>query len=65
MLAEYQSLTADAGWHGSRDDAIRALAAHPLVLSLSKAEALYQDLASAHAPHLPERLRVQARAWTT
>jgi 6-phospho-beta-glucosidase len=65
MLAEYQSLTADAGWHGSRDDAIRALAAHPLVLSLSKAEALYEDLATAHASHLPERLRVQARAWTT
>jgi 6-phospho-beta-glucosidase len=65
MLAEYQSLTADAGWHGSHDDAIRALAAHPLVLSLSKAERLYEDLASAHAPHLPERLRVQARAWTT
>jgi 6-phospho-beta-glucosidase len=65
MLAEYQSLTADAGWHGSRSDAIRALAAHPLVLSLSKAEALYGELASAHARHLPERLRVQARAWTT
>jgi 6-phospho-beta-glucosidase len=65
MLAEYQSLTADAGWCGTRSDAIRALAAHPLVLSLSKAEALYGELAKAHAVNLPDRLHVEARTWTT
>ena len=65
MLAEYQSLTADAGWRGTRTDAVRALAAHPLVLSLSKAEALYGELAKAHAVNLPERLHVEARTWTT
>ena len=65
MLAEYQSLTADAGWCGTRTDAVRALSAHPLVLSLSKAEALYGELAAAHASNLPERLHVGARAWTT
>ena len=65
MLAEYQSLTADAGWKGTRVDAVRALAANPLVLSLSKAEALYCELAKAHAPNLPERLHVETTAWTT
>jgi 6-phospho-beta-glucosidase len=56
MLAEYQALTAEAAWHGTRADAIRALASHPLVLSLSKAEALYDELAAAHRAFLPERL---------
>jgi 6-phospho-beta-glucosidase len=56
MLAEYQQLTADAAWSGNRRDAVRALAANPLVLSLSLAERLYAELAAAHAPHLPERL---------
>ncbi|WP_052889154.1 glycoside hydrolase [Thermogemmatispora carboxidivorans] len=56
QLAEYQALTAEAAWHGNRRDAIRALASHPLVLSLSKAEALYDEMAAAHRAYLPERL---------
>jgi len=56
MLAEYQALAAEAAWSGTRRDAIRALAANPLVLSVDKAEAVYDDLARAHAAYLPERL---------
>jgi 6-phospho-beta-glucosidase len=55
-LGEYQALTAEAAWSGTRRDAIAALTAHPLVLSLSKAEAIYDEMAAAHRPWLPERL---------
>ena len=37
-------------------DAIRALASHPLVFSLTKAEAIYAEMAAAHRANLPERL---------
>jgi 6-phospho-beta-glucosidase len=56
MLGEYQALTAEAAWSGNRRDAIRALASHPLVMSLHKAEALYDEMAAAHQQYLPERL---------
>jgi 6-phospho-beta-glucosidase len=56
MLGEYQALTAEAAWSGTRRDAIRALASNPLVLSLSKAEAVYDEMAAAHKAYLPERL---------
>jgi 6-phospho-beta-glucosidase len=56
MLGEYQALTAEAAWSGSRIDAIRALASHPLVFSLPKAEAIYDEMAAAHRQYLPERL---------
>jgi 6-phospho-beta-glucosidase len=56
MLGEYQALAAQAAWCGTRRDAIRALASHPLVFSLPKAEAIYDDLAAAHKAYLPERL---------
>jgi 6-phospho-beta-glucosidase len=56
MLAEYQVLAAEAAWSGSRHDAVRALAANPLVRSIDKAERLYAELAEAHRAHLPERL---------
>ncbi|WP_370637321.1 hypothetical protein [Phyllobacterium chamaecytisi] len=55
-LAEYQVLTAQAAWRGDVNDGIRALAANPLVPSLPVAEALYAEMAHAHARHLPERL---------
>ena len=55
-LGEYQSLTADAAWNGTRKDAILALASNPLVLSLSKAETIYDEMAAAHHEYLPERL---------
>jgi 6-phospho-beta-glucosidase len=56
MLGEYQALTAEAAWSGSRTDAIRALASHPLVFSLCKAEAIYDELTVAHQHLLPARL---------
>ena len=56
MLGEYQALTAEAAWSGNRRDAIRALASHPLVFSLHKAEAIYDEMAAAHRQYLPERL---------
>jgi 6-phospho-beta-glucosidase len=55
-LAEYQHLAAIAAWDGGRPDVIRALVAHPFVRTLERAEALYEDLASANADFLPERL---------
>jgi 6-phospho-beta-glucosidase len=56
MLAEYQVLAAKAAWDGDRQDAIRALAANPLVPNLPVAEALYDEMAAAHAAYLPHRL---------
>lgn len=56
MLGEYQALTAEAAWSGTRRDAIRALASNPLVLSAAKAETLYDEMAAAHRQYLPERL---------
>jgi 6-phospho-beta-glucosidase len=55
-LGEYQQAAADAAWSGDAHDAVRALAAHPLVRSIDKAERLYAEMAAAHAQHLPERL---------
>jgi 6-phospho-beta-glucosidase len=55
-LGEYQALTAEAAWSGTRKDAVRALASNPLVFSPSKAEALYDEMAAAHRDYLPERL---------
>jgi 6-phospho-beta-glucosidase len=59
MLGEYQALTAEAAWSGTRADAIRALASHPLVFSLHTAEAIYDEMAAAHRHLLPERLLYQ------
>lgn len=56
QLAEYEGATARAALWGTRKDAIRALTANPLVMSYSKAEALYDALATANAHYLPERL---------
>ena len=56
MLGEYQALAAEAAWRGTRKDAVRALASHPLVLSLDLAETLYNEMAAAHRQYLPERL---------
>jgi 6-phospho-beta-glucosidase len=56
MLGEYQALAAEAAWSGTRREAVRALASNPLVLSVDKAEAVYDDLARAHAAYLPDRL---------
>ncbi len=55
-LGEYQQAAADAAWSGGARDAVRALAAHPLVRSVDLAERLYAELAAAHREHLPARL---------
>ena len=55
-LGEYQAMAAEAAWSGSRRDAVRALASHPLVGSLPLAESLYGEMAAAHRVHLPARL---------
>jgi len=55
-LAEYEGAAARVALWGNRKDAIRALAANPLVLSYNKAEQVYDALAQAHQAYLPERL---------
>jgi len=56
MLGEYQAATADAAWRGGRREAVRALASNPLVLSYTRAERLYDEMAAAHRAWLPDRL---------
>lgn len=56
MLGEYQALTAEAAWSGTRKDAVRALASNPLVFSLHIAEALYDEMSAALSDYLPDRL---------
>jgi len=41
---------------GTRKQAIQALASNPLVFSLRKAEAIYDEMAHALREFLPERL---------
>ncbi len=55
-LAYYQQAAADAAWSGTFREAVQALASHPLVRSISVAEAMYADMAHAHREHLPDRL---------
>ncbi|HEV2661040.1 MAG TPA: hypothetical protein VGU68_10590 [Ktedonobacteraceae bacterium] len=56
QLAEYEGATAQVALWGTRKDAIKALAANPLVLSYKKAELVYDTMAAAHTRYLPERL---------
>jgi 6-phospho-beta-glucosidase len=56
MLGEYQALAAEAAWSGSAVDAVRALAANPLVMQIDLAERLYAELSAAHRDLLPARL---------
>ena len=55
-LGGYQQAAANAAWSGDARDAVRALAAHPLVRSIDVAETLYAEMADAHRAHLPARL---------
>jgi 6-phospho-beta-glucosidase len=55
-LGEYQQAAADVAWSGTARDAVRALAAHPLVRSVDLAERLYGEMAVAQREFLPERL---------
>lgn len=55
MLAEYQWLAADAIWNGDRNALKHALASNPLVLSLSLAENLLEEIIPLHQAYLPEQ----------
>jgi len=57
ILAEYQWLAAQAIWQGTRREAVRALAANPLVLSISLAEALFNEIISLQSDYIPDRLQ--------
>ena len=56
MLGEYQAATARVALNGNRRQAIQALASNPLVMSLTKAEAIFDEMAAAHRDYLPEHL---------
>jgi 6-phospho-beta-glucosidase len=56
QLAEYQVLTAEAAWSGTRAEAVRALSSHPWLTEIRLAEAIYDEMAAAHSAWLPERL---------
>jgi len=55
-LGEYQALTAEAAWHGTRHQAVQALASNPLVHSFHVAETLYDEMSAALRQYLPDRL---------
>ncbi len=57
QLGEYQALAAEAAWSGDRKAAVRALASHPLMLSLPKTEAVYDEMAHAMSALLRQRSR--------
>lgn len=56
MLAEYQAATARVALNGNRRQAIQALASNPLVMSLTKAEAIFDEMAAAHRQYIPGHL---------
>ena len=57
MLAEYQWLAADAIWNGNLKAVEHALAANPLVLSLSIAQNMLADIRSLQQGYWPEQIR--------
>ena len=54
MLAEYQWLAAQSIWHGDRQAMEHALAANPLVLSLSPAHKMFDQMIPLLRPWLPK-----------
>ena len=53
MLAEYQWLAAKAIWNGDRKALAQALAANPLVLSISLAEKLLDEVVAVQSQYFP------------
>jgi 6-phospho-beta-glucosidase len=51
-VKHYERLTVEAVREHSRDLAVEALVAHPLVLSYSRAEPLVDNYLKAHAPYV-------------
>lgn len=56
MLAEYQLLAAQVALEGDRRAGIQALAANPLVMDLTTATEMYDEMSAAQAHLLPARL---------
>lgn len=54
MLAEYQWLAAQSIWHGDRQAMVHALAANPLVISLSTAHKMLDQMIPLLKPWLPK-----------
>lgn len=54
MLGDYQWLAADAIWHGDRRALTHALASNPLVLSLSLADRLLNDIIPLQKQYFPD-----------
>jgi 6-phospho-beta-glucosidase len=57
MLAEYQWLAADAIWNGDRRNLRHALASNPLVLSISLAETLLNDIIPLQREYIDEHFK--------
>ena len=57
MLAEYQWVAADAIWNGGLREMQQALAANPLVMSLSVAKQLLDEIIPLQREYLPESLQ--------
>jgi len=53
-IKDYQKLTVRAAMEGSYDLALRALVAHPLVMSYKKAKLVLDDLLEANRDYLPQ-----------
>jgi 6-phospho-beta-glucosidase len=53
-VKQYERLAVSAAVNGSREDALMALAIHPLVCSVPLAERILDDYLNEHASHLPQ-----------
>jgi len=50
----YERYAVEAALHGSRDDAIRALMANPLIVDVDAAKACFDEMLEAHKDYLPQ-----------
>jgi len=53
----YERYTVEAALTGNRDDAIRALAANPLIVDTDAAKACFEEMLEAHKAYLPQFFR--------
>jgi 6-phospho-beta-glucosidase len=53
----YERYAVEAALHGSRDDAIRALTANPLIVDVDAAKACFDEMLEAHKEFLPQFFR--------
>ena len=56
VVGAFEAATARVGWDGNRRQAIQALASNPLVMSLNKAEAIFDEMAAAHRDYISPTL---------